>query len=102
MSPVGIADHLELESHAGRRIGRCEGGGAAPDRIPDPGLVVAARDAGRLKTPLKSHGWLYEVISSYRPQAGQVMTDGAPRLAASTIAGQKASSPAWTAAQAAA
>lgn len=43
---------------------------------------LAARDAGRLKTPLKSHGWLYEVISSYRPQAGQVVTDGAPRLAA--------------------
>ena len=43
---------------------------------------LAARDAGRLKTPLKSHGWLYEVISSYRPQAGQVVTDGAQRLAA--------------------
>ena len=24
---------------------------------------IAARDAGRLKTPLKGHGWLYEVIS---------------------------------------
>jgi len=41
---------------------------------------LAARDAGRLKTPLKSHGWLYEVISSYRPQAGQVVAEGAPRL----------------------
>lgn len=28
---------------------------------------LAARDAGRLKTPLKGHGWLYEVIANYRP-----------------------------------
>ena len=41
---------------------------------------VAARDSGRLKTPLKNHGWLYEVISSYRPMAGQVVTDGTQRL----------------------
>jgi len=41
---------------------------------------IAARDSGRLKTPLKTHGWLYEVISSYRPTAGQVVTDGTPRL----------------------
>lgn len=44
---------------------------------------LAARDAGRLKTPLKSHGWLYEVISSYRPQAaqaGQLVAEGSPRL----------------------
>jgi len=41
---------------------------------------LAARDAGRLKTPLKSHGWLYEVISNYRP-AGQIVADGTPRLA---------------------
>lgn len=33
----------------------------------------AARDAGRLVLPLKSHGWLYEVISSWRPQAGQAL-----------------------------
>ena len=44
--------------------------------------ALAARDAGRLTLPLKSHGWLYEVISSYRPQAGQMVADGAPRLAA--------------------
>lgn len=42
---------------------------------------IAAREAGRLKTPLKTHGWLYEVISSYRPTAGQVVADGTPRLA---------------------
>ncbi len=41
---------------------------------------IAARDSGRLKTPLKTHGWLYEVISSYRPTVGQVVTDGTPRL----------------------
>lgn len=44
---------------------------------------LAARDAGRLKTPLKSHGWLYEVISSYRPQASQVVAEGALRLTTS-------------------
>ena len=40
---------------------------------------LAARDAGRLKTPLKGHGWLYEVISSYRPsgaQTGLVVAEG--------------------------
>ena len=42
---------------------------------------LAARDAGRLKTPLKSHGWLYEVISNWRPQAGQVVATGEPRQA---------------------
>lgn len=29
--------------------------------------AVSARDSGTLKTPLKSHGWLFEVISKYRP-----------------------------------
>ena len=27
--------------------------------------ALAARDAGRLKTPLKSHGYLYEIISHW-------------------------------------
>lgn len=35
--------------------------------------ALAARDTGRLTLPLKSHGWLYEVISSWRPQAGQAL-----------------------------
>lgn len=43
--------------------------------------ALAARDAGRLALPLKSHGWLYEVISNWRPQAGQVVTTGEPRQA---------------------
>ena len=30
--------------------------------------VLAARDAGRLKTPLKSHGYLLEVISKWQGQ----------------------------------
>lgn len=30
--------------------------------------ALAARDAGRLKTPLKSHGYLYEIISHWQPQ----------------------------------
>lgn len=29
--------------------------------------MVAARDGGRLQTPLKSHGYLYEVISKWQP-----------------------------------
>ena len=43
--------------------------------------ALAARDAGRLTLPLKSHGWLYEVISNWRPQAGQVVATGEPRQA---------------------
>lgn len=31
--------------------------------------ALAARDAGRLKTPLKSHGYLYEIISHWQPQS---------------------------------
>lgn len=30
------------------------------------GQVLAARDTGRLKTPLKSHGYLYEVLAGTR------------------------------------
>ncbi|MCL2162339.1 MAG: hypothetical protein FWH56_10720 [Betaproteobacteria bacterium] len=29
--------------------------------------AISARDAGRLKTPLNGHGYLYEVIASWRP-----------------------------------
>lgn len=42
--------------------------------------ALQARDHGRLTLPLKSHGWLYEVISSYRPAAGQALVEGTPRL----------------------
>lgn len=31
--------------------------------------TLAARDAGRLKTPLKSHGYLYEIVSKWQPPA---------------------------------
>ncbi|MFV2030541.1 hypothetical protein [Neisseria sp. S1] len=34
--------------------------------------VVEARDAGRLKLPLKSHGYLYEVISGWSPSEATV------------------------------
>lgn len=33
------------------------------------GQALEARDTGRLKLPLTGHGWLYEVISSWRPSA---------------------------------
>lgn len=41
--------------------------------------TIAARDAGRLTIPLKNHGWLYEVISNWRPQTGQALVSGEPR-----------------------
>lgn len=31
--------------------------------------AIEARDNGSLKLPLKTHGWLYEVVSSYKPPA---------------------------------
>lgn len=41
------------------------------------GQAVEARDAGRLKTPLKTHGWLYEVISTWRPSTPLLAADAA-------------------------
>jgi len=56
--------------------------------------ALAARDSGRLKTPLKSHGWLYEVIGSYRPSAAQLVNDapsfGISSIASKTLVGLKA------------
>lgn len=61
--------------------------------------AVQARDEGRLKTPLKGHGWLYEVLANWRSQQGhacevlsaQRLGDGtaaAPgRVASRTMAG---------------
>lgn len=48
--------------------------------------VLEARDSGSLKTPLKSHGYLYEVISNYRAEpalasANQVANNGKPASA---------------------
>ncbi|KDN12587.1 hypothetical protein [Snodgrassella communis] len=37
------------------------------------GEVLNARDAGTLKTPLKSHGYLYEVLSNWRGTVQQVV-----------------------------
>ncbi|SCC12969.1 MULTISPECIES: hypothetical protein [Snodgrassella] len=37
------------------------------------GEVLSARDAGTLKTPLKSHGYLYEVLSNWRGTVQQVV-----------------------------
>ncbi len=31
--------------------------------------ALVARDAGRLVTPLKGHGWLYQVMTQYQAQA---------------------------------
>lgn len=35
--------------------------------------AVTARNEGRLILPLKGHGWLYEVISHWRPVAGDAV-----------------------------
>jgi len=40
--------------------------------------ALIARETGRLKTPLKSHGWLHEVIGSYRPAAVHIVHDALP------------------------
>ncbi len=37
--------------------------------------TVTARDQGRLQTPLKSHGFLYEVITSYKPDNTAAIVD---------------------------
>ena len=34
--------------------------------------VLAARDSGRLKTPLKSHGYLYEIIAGWAGNVASV------------------------------
>ena len=34
--------------------------------------MIKARDAGQLKLPIKSHGYLFEVIASYAPTSGVV------------------------------
>ena len=46
--------------------------------------TLAARDSGKLKTPLKNHGYLYEIIANYRPEPDVV--------AAPTVSGQMAAS----------
>ena len=43
--------------------------------------ALAAREAGRLKTPLTSHGWLYEAIAGWRGEdhgAARQMVAGQP------------------------
>ncbi|MFZ5659163.1 MAG: hypothetical protein ACOY5C_04820 [Pseudomonadota bacterium] len=39
--------------------------------------TVQARDAGRLTLPLKSHGYLYEIISNAKPTPGANLVHGA-------------------------
>lgn len=63
------------------RAGEIKRGGAA---YPAPeaawihafNACTAARDAGRLKTPLKSHGYLYEIIAAWQPEAAGAVSDG--------------------------
>lgn len=40
--------------------------------------AVQARDNGRLTLPLKGHGFLYEVITTYKPMAQSTVTSGLP------------------------
>ncbi|KGF30467.1 hypothetical protein [Oligella urethralis] len=37
--------------------------------------TVIARDQGRLQLPLKSHGFLYEVITSYKPTTNSIIVE---------------------------
>lgn len=54
-----------------QRISR---GGRDYDAPPESWLyaidqMIKARDSGNLKTPIKSHGYLYEIMSKYEPKA---------------------------------
>lgn len=49
--------------------------------------VLASRDAGRLKTPLKSHGYLYEIIAGW---AGNMPVEAAPAAPAQPTPQQQA------------
>lgn len=65
------------------QAGRITRKGAVHDAPPEAWIwaieqAVAARDSGRLALPLKGHGWLYEVISTWRPVAGQALVTTNP------------------------
>ena len=51
--------------------------------------IVAARDSGRLKTPLKSHGYLYEIIAGW---TGNAPVEAAPAVPAQPAQQQAAPS----------
>ena len=51
--------------------------------------VLAARDSGRLKTPLKSHGYLYEIIAGW---VGNTPVEAVPAVPAQPAQQQAASS----------
>lgn len=42
------------------------------------GVILERRDQGKIDLPLKTHGYLYEVISSYKPEYSPVQ-DSTPR-----------------------
>lgn len=54
---------------------RIERGGQVHEASPECWLwaieqTLTARENGRLTTPLKGHGWLYQVMSQYQPGTG--------------------------------
>lgn len=49
---------------------------------------VAQRDAGRLKLPLTSHGYLYEMLTGWRPEPTEVYT-GLPEQQTTQPAGSR-------------
>ena len=51
--------------------------------------VLTARDSGRLKTPLKSHGYLYEILAGW---AGNAPVEAAPAVPAQPAQQQAAPS----------
>lgn len=67
-------------------------GGAVHDAPPEAWLwamqqVIAARDAGSLKLPLKSHGYLYEILSAWRGEVQLLAATPAAKPKASATTG---------------
>lgn len=74
---------------------RIERGGQVFEAPPECWLwaidqTLAARETGRLVTPLKGHGWLYQVMTQYQPHA--VAPVLAPALAQQPRLAQRAPS----------
>lgn len=55
--------------------------------------TLAARDSGKLTVPLKSHGYLYEIITNYRAEPGVVAAPTQPGQAMQTVGQPMAQAP---------
>jgi hypothetical protein len=50
--------------------------------------AIAARDTGRLVTPLKGHGWLYQVITGWQGESGTSLVASEPSQQKQLIQGR--------------